>query len=124
LEAVNSLRAPSIAILSRNFKSGQLTVDNQTLPQKQDEAQQNTAEDDGGDAEQQGMDSENVMPNACTADIDNMAEPNKPSPPAARKRTRSPSTQNDTEQEESPSKLRAAYKQSERRRRGRRAAAT
>ena len=127
LEAVNSFRAPSIAILSRNFRSGQVTVDNQPLPQERDEANQNTTEDDGGDdteQQQQGMDSENVMPNASTADIDNTTEPNKPSPPVARKRTRSPSTQKDMEQEESPSKLRAAYKQSERRRRGRRTAAT
>jgi len=137
LEAVNSLRAPSIATLTRTFRSGQVKDDN---PQQQDiimnhdtdsapEQQQQQRQEEDDDDGQQGMDSENVMPNACpadkTTDIDDKTEPTKKqSSPVARKRTRSPSTKKDMEQEESPSKLRAAYKQSERRRRGRRAAAT
>eukprot|EP00890_Picochlorum_soloecismus_P006336 jgi/Picsp_1/6703/NSC_04045-R1_125 kda kinesin-related len=137
LDAVNSLRAPSIDALTRTFRSGQAN-DDQILIQQQDPINQNTdnapeqqqqQEEEGGDVEQQGMDSENVMPNARTADENTdtdskTQEPNKASSPVARKRTRSPSTQKDMEREESPSKLRAAYKQSERRRRGRRAAAT
>ena len=136
IQSIDALRAPSISVLAKRFRSGQVNDDKtMAIENKEDSRREQigtdgcngdgqehddclkTADthDDSSSQEDEGdaaLAQENTVPNHVEEAEEQDDENEEPKAAIRRKRTRSPKGQ----KEQSPSKLRAAFEQGERRR--------